>query len=113
MMYMGALLIIGGDVVTSHYKTYDEAKNDNLFMRGWLPDILPVTTINIKTENNLDLNLSSGGFTIPPNDMHEFTSKIQKINGNTYSYKELSEGPSWYFVINNNNGYVSYELEYK
>jgi hypothetical protein len=110
---MIAFLIIGGDVVTRNYKTYEEAKNDNLFIRGWLPDILPATTTNIKTENNLDLNISSGGFTIPPNDMHKFVSKIQKIDSNTYSYKELSEGPSWHFVINNKNGYVSYELEYK
>jgi len=47
-----------GDVVTDDYVTYKDAVKDNLFIRGWLPEILPQSTRDIRTENNLDLNTS-------------------------------------------------------
>lgn len=111
VLYLGVLFIVGGDVVENNYRTYEEAKKDKLFIRGWLPDILPATTISIKTVNNLDLNFSNGGFTILREDMDEFKSKTTRIDDKTYSYTENEGATKWIFVVNNKTGYVSYEFE--
>ena len=54
------------DTVSSQYVSLDEAKADSLFKRGWLPDVLPPSTHTIRTENDLDLNLSEGEFSFVP-----------------------------------------------
>ena len=38
------------DVITDTYGTHQDAKDNQLFERGWLPDILPTT--NIKTQKH-------------------------------------------------------------
>lgn len=56
------------DTVTSHYSTMADARADGLFGRGWLPDVLPASARDITTSNNLDLNISTGGFSFTPAD---------------------------------------------
>jgi hypothetical protein len=60
-----AVLSLAGcisDEVTSQYATLAEARADRLFVRGWLPDILPPSSHDIRTSNNLDRNTSEGEF---------------------------------------------------
>lgn len=58
------LLFVGcSDAIVQHYATLPEARQDRLFERGWLPDILPSTTTQLRIENDLDLNTSEGEFT--------------------------------------------------
>lgn len=69
MRSIGFLLAVGGglaacasDTVTNHYATLAAARADHLFERGWLPDLLPPSTVRIRTSNDLDLATSSGEF---------------------------------------------------
>lgn len=107
------ILILSGcsDVITNSYKTYHEAKKDKLFARGWLPDILPKSTKNIISKNNLDLNISSGSFSIPVKDINKFILKINKIENNKYQYQKIPNGVIWLFTVNNQNGYIAYVLK--
>jgi len=43
-----------------------DARADRLFERGWLPDVLPPSTVRIRTSNNLDLSTSVGAFNFIP-----------------------------------------------
>jgi hypothetical protein len=101
-----------GEVVTSHYAMYQDAINDDLFIRGWLPDILPETTTNIKTTNNLDLNTSSGYFDLPKSDIAMFALRLTRMpNGKySYSYGAIVKEPTWVFEIDNDSGHVTYVL---
>jgi hypothetical protein len=67
-----AILLSGCDylspTVTNNYATLAEARADELFGRGWLPDILPESAVDIRTSNNLDLNYSVGEFSFAPAD---------------------------------------------
>ena len=56
------LVLLPGDIVTTKYRTVQAARDDELFGRGWLPDILPPSARNIRVSNDLDLNLSEGEF---------------------------------------------------
>jgi len=100
------------DVITDTYGTHQDAKDNQLFERGWLPDILPTSTTNIKTQNNFDLNTSKGNFKIPKKDLGKFISKLDHILDNNYSYTEKSRYDIWLFEVNS-NGYVNYTLSIK
>lgn len=54
------------DTVTDHYASLADARADRLFERGWLPDILPASTVRIRTSNNLDISTSTGEFFFSP-----------------------------------------------
>ncbi len=92
------------------YNTYQQAKANKLFDRGWLPDILPTTTTDITTHNNLDLNTSYGSFIIPINELDNFVKKLTVINGG-YCYQ--TSDSRWQFDINFTNGKVEYQLAYQ
>ena len=75
------LLLLGGCApydVTSRYATLEEAKADRLFERGWLPDVLPTSATQIRTENDLDLNISEGEFSFAPADANALFERLSK-----------------------------------
>ena len=73
------LLASCGDTVSSNYDSLAAARADDIFTRGWLPDILPASTRNIRTDNNLDVNISTGSF--------EFSAKDSNL-----LYRSLAAG---------------------
>lgn len=104
-----ALLSSCSDVVKSSYATYEEAEKDKLFVRGWLPNILPTTTKNIITKNDLDLNTSKGSFSIPSEDVPAFLTKLIKKSEDTYVYESERQGEFWVFTVDS-SGHVTYVL---
>lgn len=68
---IGMLLALCGCepyTLISRYATLEDARDDRLFERGWLPEVLPASTTGIRTENDLDLNISEGEFSFGPAD---------------------------------------------
>lgn len=53
-----ALLLLFGcnETMSSQYANYQEAKDDDLFKRGWVPDVLPTNTGPIEETHNVDTN---------------------------------------------------------
>lgn len=94
------------DRVTSNYSTYDDAKNDRLFIRGWLPEILPVSTINIQTSGDLDSSISKGFFDIPVTELPLFISKLSPISSQEYSYAQNNY--EWKYMISHETGHITY-----
>jgi hypothetical protein len=64
------------DTVSDNYATLADARADNLFERGWLPDILPESSIDIQTINNLDINTSAGKFQFKSSDGPGFFHRL-------------------------------------
>lgn len=123
------LLLAGcSEVVTSHYKTYSEAEKDQLFGRGWLPDIIPHSSFNITTANTVDRNTSEGEFSFTPTDTDSFISRLRPYSGRTapygdfekmvkkrkaqsYTPYEFEERQSiWVFFLNRENGHAYYSM---
>ena len=76
LLVIYALTSCSGDIASSKYATLQDAKSHGFMAKGWLPDFLPTTTINIKAANNLDLNTSTGAFEFHSNDFPLFASKL-------------------------------------
>ena len=74
---VGLVLVLAGDVVTSRYTSISAARADNLFDRGWLPDILPPSAHTIRTSNDLDLNISDGEFSFVPSEYPLLASHVK------------------------------------
>ncbi|EHU9443137.1 hypothetical protein KZY42_004528 [Vibrio vulnificus] len=108
------LLVLAGcsDIVQSHYDNYQQAQADQLFERGWLPDVLPVSTTQIEVTNDLDNNTSQGSFLIAEKEMGQFLSQLQPLEtANQYRFE--SDNSVWIFTLNE-AGKVSYQLsEYR
>ncbi|ENT6844698.1 hypothetical protein ACFD7L_004539 [Vibrio vulnificus] len=104
------LLVLAGcsDIVQSHYENYQQAQADQLFERGWLPDVLPVSTTQIEVANDLDNNTSQGSFLIAEKEMGQFLSQLQPLEtANQYRFE--SDNSVWIFTLNE-AGKVSYQL---
>ncbi|WP_045593193.1 hypothetical protein [Vibrio vulnificus] len=100
------------DIVQSHYDNYQQAQADQLFERGWLPDVLPVSTTQIEVANDLDNNTSQGSFLIAEKEMGQFLSQLQPLEtANQYRFE--SDNSVWIFTLNE-AGKVSNQLsEYR
>ncbi|MCC7249760.1 MAG: hypothetical protein IT473_14150 [Lysobacter sp.] len=69
--------VLPSDIVEHTYPTLADARRDNLFDKGWLPDILPPSTVGIRTENNLDVNTSFGEFSFAPEEAPLLMAKLK------------------------------------
>ncbi|MBY3788959.1 MULTISPECIES: hypothetical protein [Photobacterium] len=96
------------EAVTNKYVTYAQAKEDKLFERGWLPNILPESTTNIVVTNDLDSNRSMGEFIIEVSALPEFLEKV-KLTGLSNQYRFVEGSNAWVFIVND-DGFVTYEL---
>jgi hypothetical protein len=108
LIAMAALLLFGCDVVTSRYATLDDARRDRLFERGWLPDILPPSTRDIRVSNNVDVNTSEGEFSFDPAEFPAFADQLQVVGKETFQFS--SGQHSWKFSCHTSRGFCRYSL---
>lgn len=108
------LSLNGCDTVEDRYPTLQDARQDRLFERGWLPDILPASTNNITTINDLDLNTSKGQFFFAPSDFDQFAKYLKagaETSSKSYSaYKFSSNQDLWIFSCDAIHGHCNYEM---
>ena len=71
----------------SKYATLQDAKSDGFIARGWLPDFLPSTTVNIRASNNLDLNTSTGEFEFQPSEFPLFATRLHEHQARQAPFK--------------------------
>lgn len=73
----GALFLVGcSDVVNQAYPTLAAAKADGAIERGWLPGILPASSVQIEEEHNLDTNIGHGKFAFAQTDAEQFRQQL-------------------------------------
>ena len=103
----GVLLLLSGcgDVVTSHYETYDQAAGEGLFDRGWLPEGIPISSHDIRASNNLDRNTSEGEFSFAPETMESFVRLLVP-----FSHEDAADADFPVVARREAEGYVSYTL---
>lgn len=74
--FVALLLAFPSDVVTSRYVSLQAARDDKLFSRGWLPDILPPSVFKIRVSSNLDINTSEGEFSLSAQEWPRLKAKL-------------------------------------
>ena len=112
--------------VTSRYATLEEARADRLFERGWLPEVLPASTTGIRTENDLDVNISEGEFSFEPAEASVLFNRLSKgapptsrladweetvrsyVRRGYSAWSFRDEDSTWAFFCNAHKGYCEY-----
>ena len=116
------LLCCCRDTVTSRYETRTDAEADRLFERGWLPEIIPQSSYDLSTKNDLDANVSEGGFFFT--DATEFIGHLRKMKAAEVSgsdsarfmekgywpYSYRTNQSWWIFFINRDKGHCEYRM---
>src|SRR5689334_20330201 len=106
-----------------------KAPADNLFGRGWLPEILPPSSHDILVSNDLDVSTSEGEFFFAPTEFalleaklhpfskpaHPFTSafdsEIERHTAAGYPAYEYSDDESiWVFLCKPKHGECTYTM---
>ena len=77
--YFALRFLASFDLVSDHYPTKQSARDDMLFRRGWLPEIIPESSRDIETNNYLETNTSWGEFSFDPTDYREFLSHTELV----------------------------------
>jgi hypothetical protein len=103
--FVFVLLLTSCDTVTSHYANVADARENHLFEKGWLPDILPASAHDIVVKSEPDIGICTGEFGATPKDMVGFVSKLEstprRFRYDKWS-KEINhasqQGPIMYFV---------------
>ena len=120
------LILLPDDTVRLQYPTLQAAREDHLFDKGWLPDVLPPSTTDIRVANNLDLNNSAGEFHFDPRDYPALLDKtapyhrgttggadgdwFAKTDGEPDMRVVESDGSRWLFLCVPEKGVCSYEM---
>lgn len=109
-LLLPALVLLSGcsDVVSSEYSTYGKAKEERLFDRGWLPEILPKSTVKIEVNNDLDANTSEGSFVINEPALSEFIGKLKPTESSN-QFQFVDDENVWVFKVGGDS-FVSYTL---
>jgi hypothetical protein len=124
-LIVATLVVCGcGDTVTSRYETRADAEADKLIQRGWLPCIIPQSSYDIATKNDLDINASEGEFSFAPDHAREFTTHLRRMDASEVSGTDSvrfmergywphffrDEDSSWTFFINAEKGHCEYRM---
>jgi hypothetical protein len=65
------------DQFTDRYSTLQEARRDQVFERGWLPDVLPASSHSLRVSGDVDINTAQGEFSFRGADFEGFTARLQ------------------------------------
>lgn len=109
------LFLLGCDRVEEKHITLSDARKHGAFDRGWLPDILPDSTFDIKMSNNVDTGESEGEFKFKSEDSDVFFNKLEKINlsskNDSSEYYFSQNKKTWQFKCQLSVGHCKYELK--
>lgn len=119
-----AMLVLGScnDRVETSYATYEEARRDRLFERGWLPSIIPRSSRSIEVISDVDTNTAQGSFEFSAGTDNEFVSHLKECMKPYLHLEELGDlfqkgyrpfcwednGSYWTFYIDRSRGRCSF-----
>ena len=71
-------LFMQGEVENT-YSTRKDAEEDQLFQRGWLPDMIPESARFFWMRNDAEANTSIGTFGFSPGDFEGFAAEMKEL----------------------------------
>jgi hypothetical protein len=82
LLACASILLAGcGDTVESSYPTLAAAKQD--IERGWIPSVLPTSTVQIRESHDLDTNIGHGAFAFGAEGAEQFKAALTPLAAGT------------------------------
>ncbi len=70
-------LAVEADIQHSRYATLSDARDDGLFLRGWIPDLLPPSTSNLIETHSVDTNQRCATFDFSDEEVAAFVAALE------------------------------------
>ncbi|MFT4177755.1 MAG: hypothetical protein QM627_14045 [Luteolibacter sp.] len=99
ILLLGMLLMSSCDQVEHRYRDRREVELDRVFEKGWLPSILPSSSVGIVTKNDLDVNVSEGSFRFQKQDLPEFLKLLERSSSQDKNGFDAYVFERWTFWI--------------
>jgi hypothetical protein len=87
---------IACETLESTYPTRADAERDGAFARGWLPDLLPRGSRNIREIHDLDTNRVWCSFDFQPEDARALRAALDRVRPRNALFKVQSPGVRWW-----------------
>lgn len=81
------------EIDANSYQNYEEVVADGAIQRGWIPDYLPVSAVNIYEKHDLDTNETIVKFWISTNEIKSLIRNCQKVD--TFSTPKILTAKWW------------------
>lgn len=78
---------------SSYYRTLGDAERDGAISRGWIPDFLPRSSVNLREVHDLDTNEVWGAFDFDPRDKGWFEERLQGLGARRVGLEEVRVPP--------------------
>ncbi len=76
----GLLFISCNENVESHYSNYEELKSSGYLSNGWIPELIPDNSFEIREIHNIDINHVFGTFKYRSNNFDKTIENLEKVD---------------------------------
>lgn len=76
-----AATLCGCTYRSEHYDSVEEARANNLFEKGWLPDVLPASAHDLNMFTAVETSSGYGRFRLDPKDYRAFSARLSAADG--------------------------------
>lgn len=66
---------------SDQYDSISDAKDSRVFEKGWLPDLLPTSTYDLKVITTVEVSAGRGEFRFSPNEYRAFSQRLSTYDG--------------------------------
>ena len=98
------------DSVPLNYSTRAEAEAESLFVRGWLPEIIPPSSRDISMRNDLDLNISNGEFSFDATDHDGFVTNLKRASSRDEGGATAYVYQGWIFWMDGDKNHCRFSM---
>lgn len=78
LLYLAALVLTSCEVQTTRYETVAAARADQLFERGWVPDVFPASAGPVVETHDLDTNERCSRVSFPADSLPRVQALLQQ-----------------------------------
>lgn len=97
-----SILLFSCDRITNKYPSYNSAKEDKLFEKGWIPEeVVYESMINIYQQTEIDIGNCVFHFNLNQSDIIEVKEKLQPTTKKLEVIHGISTSSKWIKDINN------------
>jgi len=108
IIIFGLLLLVWfvfSDTQTNRYTDINDVKRDKAIIRGWIPEIIPISAYEIEETHNLDINTVFGTFRYKEKDEKNFLKSLTLFSDDNRTMK----WNDFLFKVDKEKNYVKFE----
>ena len=92
---LGISLLSCRETVSTNYASSSEARRAGALEKGWLPNVLPPSAVDIWERHDIDTNETWGAFRFATSDAAGLLSAVAPVDASTQTVRDPGDAPDW------------------